>query len=87
MSQEFIPVYPTMAFATRRDHEIWIEENAAREAREAAVVVVDPAIPGADETAEQDVEIPAKPEAPAPSSRRKRSAPAEPEAPAPVAAE
>ena len=89
MSKEFIPTYPTLAFATRRDHEIWIEANKVA-AEQAATEITDQiqtedvALPALDSTS---AEAPAEPEAPAPSSRRKRSTPAEPEAPAPDAAE
>ena len=49
-----------MAFATRRDHEIWMDENAAREALEAA----DPEAPAP--VARRKRGASADPEAPAP---------------------
>lgn len=38
MSQEFFPSYPTLAFASRRDHELWLEQQAAQPAVQEPVV-------------------------------------------------
>jgi hypothetical protein len=38
--ETFIPAYPTMAFATRADHEAWIRAQEAQEAQEPEQVQV-----------------------------------------------